>query len=149
MQYKPVLGTVMGILAFSELRGGSHKTYAEVIGGSGIMALGACAVAVSSTTEREHLSWRDAALRESCRYGLDHDDVLARMTGQAYEKAARRTWMDWTLAALSTAVIVAFALMARAPVIQPTLGAVIGLVVAMLILLFACGLVLWKTTKFS
>jgi drug/metabolite transporter (DMT)-like permease len=124
-------GLLWGILAFSELRGGSHKTYAEVIGGSVVMALGACAVAVSSTTQREHLSWRDAALRESCRYCLDHDDVLARMTGQAYEKAARRTWMDWTLAALSTAVIVAFALMARAPVIQPTLGAVIGLVVAM------------------
>ena len=138
----------MGVLAFSELRGGSHTTYAVVIGGSFIMALGACAVAVSSTTQREHLSWQDAALRESRRYSLDHEDVLARMSGQAYEKAARRTWLDWTLAAIST-VIVGFALMARKPVTQLSLGPVIGLVVATLGLLFACRLVLRKTTKFS
>jgi len=142
-------GLLWGVLAFSELRGGSHTIYAEVIGGSIIMALGACAVAVSSTTQREHVSWQDAALRESRRYGLDHDYVLAGMTGKAYEKAAHRTWLDWTLAAISIAVIVGFALMARKPVIQLSLGAVTGLVVAMLILLFACGLVLWKTTKFS
>jgi hypothetical protein len=39
--------------------------------------------------------------------------------------------------------------MARKPVTQLSLGPVIGLVVATLGLLFACGLVLWKTTKFS
>src|SRR6266478_5993449 len=116
-------GLLWGVLAFSELRGGSHTIYAEVIGGSIIMALGACAVAVSSTTQREHVSWQDAALRESRRYGLDHDYVLAGMTGKAYEKAAHRTWLDWTLAAISTAVIVGFALMARKPVIQLSLGA--------------------------
>jgi glucose uptake protein GlcU len=75
-------GLLWGVLAFSELRGGSRTTYAEVIGGSIIIGLGACAVAVSSATEREHRPWRDAALRESRRYGLNHDDVLARMTGQ-------------------------------------------------------------------
>jgi len=70
----------------------ARTTYTEVIGGSIIIGLGACAVAVSSATEREHLSWRDAALRESRRYGLNHDDVLARMTGQAYGKTTRRKW---------------------------------------------------------
>src|SRR5439155_27158214 len=48
-------GLLWGVMAFSELRGGSHTIYAEVIGGSIIMALGACAVAVSSTTQREHV----------------------------------------------------------------------------------------------
>ena len=43
----------------------ARTTYTEVIGGSIIIGLGACAVAVSSATEREHRSWRDAALRES------------------------------------------------------------------------------------
>lgn len=61
-QANQLWGLLWGILAFSELRGGSRTIYAEVIGGSIIIGLGACAVAVSSATEREHRSWR-AVLR--------------------------------------------------------------------------------------
>jgi len=42
-----------------------------------------------------------------------------------------------------------FALMARPPIIHVSFVAVIGLILAMIILLFACGLELWKITKFG
>ena len=42
-----------------------------------------------------------------------------------------------------------FALMARPPIIHVSFVAVIGLILAMSILLFACGLELWKITKFG
>jgi len=71
------------------------------------------------------------------------------MTGQAYGKSTRRKWLDWTFAAISTLVILTFALMARPPIIHVSLVAAIGLILAMSILLFACGLELWKITKFG
>ena len=51
-------GLLWGILVFHELRGGGRTLYAQVTGGSLLMALGAVAIALSSATEREHSSWR-------------------------------------------------------------------------------------------
>src|SRR6202165_4774362 len=61
-------GLLWGILVFHELQGGNRTVYSQVIGGSVLMGLGALAIALSSASEREHSSWRDAAERESQRY---------------------------------------------------------------------------------
>ncbi|HEV3316332.1 MAG TPA: GRP family sugar transporter, partial [Candidatus Angelobacter sp.] len=58
-------GLLWGILVFGELRGHGASLYAQVIGGSVIMAAGAAAIAFSSTSPKEHEHWQAAALRES------------------------------------------------------------------------------------
>ena len=57
-------GLLWGILVFHELQGGNRTVYSQVVGGSALMGLGALAIALSSASEREHSSWRDAAERE-------------------------------------------------------------------------------------
>src|SRR5579862_4163125 len=63
-----IWGLLWGILVFHELRGAGRTVYAQVAGGSLLMALGAVAIALSSATEDEHNSWQDAAAREGRRY---------------------------------------------------------------------------------
>src|SRR5581483_11947641 len=47
-------GLLLGLLVFGELRGLSGSIYAEVIGGSVLMASGALAISLSSTSELEY-----------------------------------------------------------------------------------------------
>jgi drug/metabolite transporter (DMT)-like permease len=141
-------GLAWGILVFAELRGASRAIHVEVIAGSVLMALGAGAVAISFASEKEHSSWKDAAQRESQRYKVDEDYVFARMAGQASPRR-RRTWLDWLLAGISTAVIVAFALIAEIPKAEPHWAAMVGLLAAMFVLLAISGVALWRATKFT
>jgi hypothetical protein len=141
-------GLLWGILVFAELRGASRTIHFEVIGGSVLMALGAGAVAASSATEKEHSRWKDAAQRETLRYNLDQDYVLARMAGEAGARQ-KRTLLDWLLAGVSTAVILAFALMAEIPRAEPHWGAMAALLAAMFVLLAISGLALWRATRFT
>src|SRR5206468_5053313 len=76
-------GLLWGILVFHELKGGTHTVYAQVAGGSLLMAAGAVAIALSSATEKEHSSWRNAAAREGERYGVEHEYVRAGMEGRS------------------------------------------------------------------
>ena len=141
-------GLIWGILVFAELRGSSRAIHFEVIAGSVLMALGAGAVALSSATEKEHASWKGAAQRESQRYNVDEDYVFSRMAGQA-NSPTKRSWLDWLLAGVSTAVIIAFALMAEIPKAEPHWGAMSALLVAMFVLLLISGVALWRATRFS
>jgi drug/metabolite transporter (DMT)-like permease len=75
-------GLLWGILVFHELQGGNRTVYSQVIGGSVLMGLGALAIALSSASEREHSSWRDAAEREGQRYGVEDGYVRAGMEGR-------------------------------------------------------------------
>ena len=63
-------GLAWGILVFGELRGRGLSLYAQVIGGSLLMAAGAGAIALSSVTRKEHGRWHEAAHREGKRYGV-------------------------------------------------------------------------------
>jgi drug/metabolite transporter (DMT)-like permease len=142
-------GLLWGILVFHELQGGSHRMYAEVIGGSILMALGAVAIALSSATEREHSSWQDAAEREGQRYGIEGEYVRASMEGREYDAGvSRRTWVDWVLIAGTTGVFVALASIAQVPRVGIHFGWAAALTVAMLALLVSCGTALWRTTRF-
>jgi drug/metabolite transporter (DMT)-like permease len=144
-------GMLWGILVFGELHGRGHATYVQVIGGSLLMMLGVGAIALSSASSKEQSRWRDAAQQESDRYGVAVEYVEARMDGRQAtgEAPAKRRAVDWILIAGATAVFVGFARIARVPELSIHWGPALGLGAAMLILLVACGLAIWKTTKFN
>ena len=112
-------GLAWGILVFGELRGRGVSLYALVIGGSLLMAAGAGAIALSSVTGKEHGRWHEAAHREGKRYGVSADYVQAGLAGEdSNSKTAGkrdRTWLDWSIVAIATAVFVGLAAMCRVP----------------------------------
>ncbi len=143
-------GLLWGILVFGELQGATRNVYAKVIGGSWLMAAGAVTIAFSTATEREYLSWKEAAQRESDLYNIDPAYVAARMEGK--EPSAthhRRTWVDWLLIGGATTVFVGFGAMAIIPQMELNWVWLAGLTSAMLVILVAGGVALWRTTRFS
>ena len=142
-------GLLWGIFVFHELHGSSHTTYAQVAGGSLLMALGAVAIALSSATGREHSSWRSAAEREGQRYGVEEEYVRAGMEGRSFGAASNsRTLLDWMLILGTTGLFVALAMFARLPHMEIHLGWAIGLTALMFFLLTTCAIALWRTTRF-
>jgi drug/metabolite transporter (DMT)-like permease len=143
-------GLAWGILVFSELQGKSSSLYAYVIGGSGLMAAGAVAIALSSATAKEHERWHEAAEREGRRYGIESSYVQAGLEGrQGIEGKHSRTWIDWLLVFTATCIFVVFAALARVPKIALNWNAVAVLSLAMLVFLVASGTALWKITRFN
>jgi drug/metabolite transporter (DMT)-like permease len=142
-------GLLWGILVFHELQGGNRTVYSQVIGGSALMGLGALAIALSSASEREHSSWRDAAEREGQRYGVEDGYVRAGMEGREFAGGGkRRTLIDYILIAGTTAVFIVLAAAARVPRMDMHLSWAAALAAAMLVLLLSCGITLWRTTGF-
>jgi drug/metabolite transporter (DMT)-like permease len=143
-------GLLWGILVFGELHGKSHSTYLQVIGGSLLMILGVGAIAASSATRQEQHRWREAAMRESWRYGVPSDYVEARFEGRqaASEIHPRRTLIDWLLVILATSILAGFATIARVPDLSIRWEPALGLTVVAFVLLFLCGKKLWRTTRF-
>ena len=142
-------GLLWGVLVFHELQGGSRTVYTQVAGGSLLMACGAVAIALSSATEREHSSWRNAAEREGNRYGVEAEYVRAGMQGESFGNASSaRSLLDGLLILGTTALFLALATMARLPRMEISLGWAVVLAAAMLALLSTCAIALWRTTRF-
>jgi glucose uptake protein GlcU len=142
-------GLMWGIFVFGELRGASHSTLAQVIGGSLVMALGAGVIALSSVSRSEHLRWEVAAAQEGSRYGVDPQYTRSRLAGEDASVRRRRNWIDWLVVTLATVTIIAFALAARAPQIALRWGWAVTLVIVTLGMLAGAGVALWKTTRFN
>jgi glucose uptake protein GlcU len=144
-------GMLWGIFVFGELRGSGASTYTQVIGGSLLMMSGVAAIAFSSAGGKEQEQWKQAARRESRRYGIAEDYVDARMQGKhvAGETSPPRSLLDWTLVAVATTIFVIFATMARALMMSLHWAPAALLVAATLVLLLFCGLTLWRTTRFN
>jgi len=143
-------GLLWGVLVFHELRGAGRSVYAEVIGGSILMALGAVAIAMSSATREEHSCWQDAAEGEARRYGLASDYVRAGMQGvDSGMGTKRRTLVDWALVAGVTAFFVVLGAMARIPRVELDWKWAAVISAAMLVLLIGGGIALWRRTKFN
>jgi drug/metabolite transporter (DMT)-like permease len=143
-------GLLWGMLVFGELRGASGSTLTQVIGGSLLMAAGAGAIALSSATSGEHSRWQEAAQREAERYGIDPEYVRARMFGEQHTEArGGRTWIDWSLVAVSCIVLVWCGSVARVPHIALNWAWMTALVLAMSALLIVCGVALWRVTRFT
>lgn len=143
-------GLLWGVLVFAELRGSSNVLLSQVIGGSVIMALGAGVIALSSVSRREHARWQETAAREAERYGVNAGFTRARAMGEeAHAVAHRRGWLDWSIVGTATTVLVAFAVVARAPQIEARWWWAAVLAIVMLGVAAACGAALWRTTRFS
>jgi len=142
-------GLLWGVLVFGELLGGTRALYTQVIGGSLVMALGAGVIAMSSVREREHRRWQEAAARESERYGVDPAYVRARAAGEEVGARLRRTWVDWVVVGLASAILIAFAAMAEAPRLTMSWEWMVALTVVMLAILGGCSAALWRATRFN
>jgi len=143
-------GLLWGILVFGELHGLGRSVYGHVIGGSLLMAAGAVAIAFSSATAREYSSWKEAAHRESDLYHIEPAYVAARMEGRNISTGnSGRTFVDWLLIGGATLAFAAFGLMARIPEIELHWSWLVGLTSAMLLVLVAGGVALWRTTQFN
>jgi drug/metabolite transporter (DMT)-like permease len=143
-------GLLWGILVFGELHGRTTSIYLEVIGGSLLMMVGVGAVAFSSATGPEQTRWKEAALRESDRYGVAADFVEARMDGRQLtgELKPSRSSLDWLLVIAATSVFVIFAALARVPQMSLHLAPASLLTAVLFLFLIICGLALWRTTRF-
>ncbi|MFL5634765.1 MAG: GRP family sugar transporter [Gemmatimonadaceae bacterium] len=143
-------GLLWGILVFGELRGSPRPVFAQVIGGSIVMALGAGLIALSSVSRSEHQRWQEAAASEGDRYGVDPEYTQARFAGEdAVVGTRRRTWVDWLVVSVAMAIIVGFAVLARPPEIALAWGWASALVVLTVGMVVAVGGVLWRTTRFN
>ena len=152
-------GLLWGLFVFGELHGMAAGHYARVIGGSLLMAAGACAIAMASVTRSEHAHWRVAAEREAARYGITEEflnsglnsapNAGTRMSPDAGNAgAASRSWIDWLLVAVASGVFLYLASVARTPQISFSWPALLLLSVALLISLFVTALILFRTTRF-
>ena len=143
-------GLLWGVFVFGELSGATHSVYTQVIGGSLVMALGAGVIAFSSVSQREHQRWEEAATREGERYRVDPAYTRARGAGREVSTTKhRRTWIDWLVVSGATATLIGFALVARAPQLAIRWEWAAGLALVTLGMLAACGVALWRTTRFS
>jgi glucose uptake protein GlcU len=142
-------GLVWGVLVFGELRHAQASTVAQIVGGSVLMVLGAGVIALASAGSQEQLHWREAAARESARYGVDDAYTRARGLGQESSSLQfTRSWVDWLVVASATAVFFVLGAVATAPQLTLRAGWAVALSVAMLALLAGCGALLWRTTRF-
>ncbi len=142
-------GLLWGIFVFHELHGATKSIYTQVIGGSLMMASGSVAIALSSATEREHSSWRDAADREGQRYSVNDGYVRAGMEGTHFgSQENNRSIVDWILILGTTALFICLGFLARFPQMDISLTAATVLVLAMIALLTAGAAALWRTTRF-
>jgi len=142
-------GLMWGILVFGELRSARGAVLAQVVGGSIVMAVGAGLIALSSVSRSEHLRWEEAAAREGDRYGVDPDFTRARIAGESAGAVRRRSWIDWLVVGVASAVIIGFALIARAPQIDVRMGWAVALVIATIAMLVVAGGALWRATRFN
>ena len=143
-------GLVWATMVFSELHGLRWNIYAQVIAGSLLMAAGALAIAFSSATPDEYRSWKEAAERESTLYGIEPAYVVAHMEGANQDATrARRTWVDGLLIVIATGVFIAFGAIARIPHMDIQWGWLMTLTAAMLVVLIAGGIMLWRITRFN
>src|SRR5438445_346958 len=143
-------GLLWGVFVFGELKGAGAGVYWRVIGGSLLMAAGAGAIALAPAPGREHRRWQEAGARESARYHVDPAYVAAGMAGEdTHVTRARRGPLDWVLVAIATAVFVGFAALARVPVLALDWRWAAALIVALLAVLVAGGVALWRATRFG
>jgi hypothetical protein len=115
------------------------------------MIAGAAAISSAEAPQSERDCWQQAVKRECGRYGLDPERIAAAVSGGdpvALEKPRRR-WWELLIAAAALAVFVWLGLGAqKQPIaINVTWGA--ALAAASVVLLIACGALLWKRTRFS
>jgi hypothetical protein len=164
-------GLAWGALVFGELSGKGGTAQGLIIAGSATMVAGAVAISMAEAPPSEQESWRASQRRELERYHLDleppeatargvgapkHDAHAAgempapRLPGDdlAKQRASRR-WWDVPIVVVAVGIFLLLARGAQRPPMAINLLWTVLLALAMLGLLAACGMVLWRRTRFS
>ena len=142
-------GLLWGAVAFGEFRSWQHGAVAGAIWGSLLMAVGLAAISFSVVDNSVYLKWVEAAEREHRRYGIDLEFVRSGLEGRSRTPPQRRTWLDWLLVAMASAVFLVTGLRAHWPAIALNTTAALVLLALCLALLVACAAGLWKVTRFN
>jgi drug/metabolite transporter (DMT)-like permease len=144
-------GLAWGVLVFGELAGQGVAAHVLVFTGSIVMILGAGAICTAKASESERSSWKTAMERECDRYGLDNERVQSSLLGEdplSRDKPVRH-WWEIVIVAAAVAIFVWLALGAEHQAVAVNLPWMTVLLVTTLVCLIACGLLLWKRTRFS
>ncbi|MBM3746780.1 MAG: EamA/RhaT family transporter [Acidobacteria bacterium] len=144
-------GLAWGALVFGEMAQLGPTGQVLVIVGSLVMIGGATAISFAEAPESEQTSWRKAMNRECHRYGLEPARVAAILQGDdplARETPPRRKW-ELLVPALAVAAFVWLAMGAERQPLEVSLPWMAVLSLASLVILLACGALLWKRTRFS
>ena len=144
-------GLAWGALVFGELASHGGTVRILIVIGSLVMIAGAAAISFAEAPESEQSSWRRAMNRECERYGLDPVRVAATLQGQDPLDRQESRRSPWELA-VAVGALALFIWLAVGAERQPL--AVNGLWIfvlsaATLLLLFVCGTLLWRRTRFS
>jgi len=144
-------GLAWGALVFGELAGLTWTAQALVIAGSLVMIAGAVAIGFAEARGGEQLSRRQAVERECRRYGLNLERVEAALEGDDPPAGhrPRRHWWEALVVLAALGVFAYLAADARRQPIEFHPGWMAVLAAASLAVLVACGLLLWKRTRFS
>ena len=144
-------GLAWGALVFGELAGQRGATQALIVAGSLVMILGAIAISTAVAPAAEQAAWRTAVERECERYELDLERATAALTGadtMGGEITSRR-WWDGLIVAAAVGIFFSLAWRTERPPMALDARWIAALVVAMLGMFVACGMFLWKRTRFS
>ena len=144
-------GFAWGVLVFGELSHLSGTTRITAFAASGLMIVGAMLIAGAGVSKAESASTVRAVRRECDRYGLDLDETLRAHAGVADdgESEDRRHWWDALIVLVALGVFAWFAVYARIPQIGVTRSWAVALTAILLMILVACGWMLWKKTRFA
>jgi drug/metabolite transporter (DMT)-like permease len=150
-------GLAWGALVFGELAGSHAAVRLLVLAGSGIMIVGAIAIAGAAAPAREQEARSLAVERECVRYGLDRDEVEAALAGVGSDSAAaeasgggrRGRVGDVLIAGAALGIFAWLGAAARRPALMVSAGWIVILSVATLAVLAAAGYFLWKRTGFA
>jgi drug/metabolite transporter (DMT)-like permease len=144
-------GLAWGALVFGELAGQPTTAKILIIAGSLVMIAGAAAICAAEAPASERSAGRKAVERECERYGMDLADVEASMRGEdvlARQSPSRR-WWEPLVGLTALGLFVWLGTFAKRAPIAMNLPWMAVLAVATLALLAACGLLLWRRTRFS
>lgn len=143
-------GLAWGALVFGELTGMSADARSFVTLGSLIMIAGAIAISLADAAEGEQRSCRLATDRECNRYGLDRERCTASLNGEDLlaDRKHKRPWWEMVIVTAAVALFAWLGFEAQQPAIATHGAWMATLITASLALLVACGIMLWKRTRF-
>ena len=144
-------GLAWGAMVFHELSGKGTAEQALILTGSIVMIAGAVAISSAEVPASEQESWRTAVRRECELYNMNVAQVEAACAGEdplAHETRGR-SWWDAVFFLAATGMFFWLARGTERQAFSMNLGWAGLLVAAAAALLFACGWMLWKRTRFS
>lgn len=144
-------GFAWGVLVFGEMAHSPRSVRLVALGASALMIVGAMLIARASVSAEESASSVRAVKRECSRYSLDLVETLRATGGSEIESGAssRRPWWDILIPIVAAAVFAWFAYYVRTPGTAMNIPFTIALVAILVVVLAACGWLLWKKTRFA